>query len=167
MRNTLKKMMVVVMAFALLVGALAVPSQTAQAASKLTKADFKFTGMYKSGLNKILKSSYDWDFNFANIVDEDAPKKCIKTKRGITLTATKKHVFKKYGNVSVKKLGKKTNLYKRCKKGECGVNSETFKLVKKDKCAVYQYKSGSDKYQLHFFFSSKNTVDMIIVSKNC
>lgn len=101
MKNTLKKVMVAVMAFALLVGAVSVPTQQAQAASKLTKADFKFTGMYKSSANKVIKKSRkkgsEYFLSCIDITGESAPKKCIKTKRGITLGSTKASVLKKYG----------------------------------------------------------------------
>lgn len=163
MKNILKKVMAGAMALALLAGALSVPP-SAQAASKLAKADFNFTGSYKSNMNAIIKSKSAWTFYAVDTINEKSPKKCVKTKRGITLTSTKKQVFKKYGKASVKKLGKQTKLFKQFKKN---ASAQSLKLVEKDKCAVYQYKSGSDKYQLHFFFDSKNKVEVIMVSKNC
>lgn len=170
MKNTLKKVMVTVLAFALLVGAFAVPGQSALAAKKqsepkpLTKADFKFTGAYKSLANEVIKSGYDWHCRYINSIDEEEPEKCIKTKRGITLNSTKKQVLKKYGKTSLKKLGKKTKLYKENKKI---MDSQEFKMIKKDKYAVYDYKSGSDTYYLYFFFNKDNKVELIIISKNC
>lgn len=163
MKNILKKVMAGAMALALLAGVLSVSPQI-QAASKLAKADFNFTGSYKSNMNAIIKSKAAWTFYAVDTINEKSPKKCVKTKRGITLTSTKKQVFKKYGKASVKKLGRQTKLYKQFKKK---ASAQSLKVVEKDKCAVYQYKSGSDKYQLHFFFDSKNKVEMIMVNKNC
>ena len=164
MKNTLKKTMVIVMAFTLLIGAFAMPTQRAQAASKLTKADFKFTGMYKSLFNTVIEETTGWRYYMSNTIGEDAPKKCIKTKRGITLTSTKQQVFKKYGKTSVKKLGKNTILYEQC---ETELSAESFQLVQNDKCAMYQYSSGSNKYRLYFFFDTENKVEAIVVSRNC
>ena len=54
MRNILKKGMVTTMTIALLMGGVIASSQNAQAAVKLRKADFKFTGKYKSNMNTII-----------------------------------------------------------------------------------------------------------------
>lgn len=164
MKNTFKKVMGTLMAVALLVGVLAVPTQKAQAASKLTKADFKFTGMYKSDVNEVFTTSYDWRYQLVNTIEESKPKKCIKTKRGIVLTSTKAQVFKKYGKVKLKKLGKNSALYKKYKKN--GIKN-CFDLFKNEKCATYSYKSGSDTFKLYFFFDKKEKINTIIVTKNC
>lgn len=164
MRNILKKGMVTTMTIALPMGGVIASSQNAQAAAKLRKADFKFTGKYKSNMNTIITLSSDWGFQCVNTIDEKQPKKCIKTKRGIILNSTKKKVLSKYGKTSVKKLSKKTTFYKAYKKDVGGAG---FKLIKENKCAVYKFKSGSNKYQLYFFFDKKNKVNAIVASKNC
>ncbi len=164
MRNILKRVVAAIMTIALLMGGAIVSSQNAQAAGKLGKADFKFTGKYKSNMNTIITLSSDWGFQCVNTIDEKQPKKCIKTKRGIILNSTKKKVISKYGKTSVKKLSKKTRLYKAYKKDVGGAG---FKLIKNNKCAIYKFKSGSSKYQLYFFFDKKNKVNAIVAGKNC
>lgn len=177
MKNKLKKVMVSVLTFALLLGVVAVPSQQAQAKAKeLTKADFKFTGKYASDCNSIIKSRDGWKYAYANTVGEKAPKKCIKTKRGITLTATKKQVFEKYGKVAVKKLAKSSTLFKDLKE-DLKASKASYNMIKNEKYAVYSYEkhgSGSARrkatilntYKLYFFFDKKDKVNTIIVSKD-
>lgn len=167
MKQRLKQVLAAVLIMSLAFGvALVAPGITAQAASKkLTKADFKFKGKYKSILNEVIETPKQWGWAYSNIIDEKNPKKCIKTNRGITLTSTKKQVFKKYGKVSLKKLDTKSKLYKRMKKSD--VDYDGLKLFKNSKCAAYTYKSGSNTYQLYFFFDEDNKVNCILACKNC
>lgn len=177
MKNKLKKVMVSVLTFALLLGVVAVPSQQAQAKAKeLTEADFKFTGKYASDFNPIIKHKNGRSYSLTNTVGEKALKKCIKTKRGITLTATKKQVFEKYGKVTVKKLAKSSTLFKDVKE-DWKASKATYNMIKNQKYAVYSYEkhgSGSARrkatilntYKLYFFFDKKDKVDTIIVSQD-
>ena len=64
----------------------------------------------------------------------------------------------------VKKLSKKTRFYKAYKRDVGGAG---FKLIQNNKCAIYKFKSGSNKYQLYFFFDKKNKVNAIVAGKNC
>lgn len=167
MKNMLKKVMVVVMAFTLLVGATAVPTQNAQAASEMKKADFKFTGKYKSNMNAAIKRTYgvayDIGYSYVNTNNEKAPKKCIKTKRGITLNSTKEQVFKKYGEVTLEKLKKSSPIYKGLKKDD----KNAFNLIKNEQFAVYSYQYGYTGCDLFFFFDKKGKVNTIVAGKNC
>lgn len=161
MKQGLKRVLTVLLIMSLSFG---VALTTQAAGKKLTKEDFKFTGKYKSILNEVITRPEPWGFAYANNIDEKKPTKCIKTNRGITLTSTKKQVFKKYGKVSLKKLDTKSKLYKRLK---TSVSSDGLKLMRKSKYAAYTYKSGSNTYQLYFFFDTNNKVNCILVCKNC
>lgn len=171
MKNTLKKVMVCIMAFALLVGAVSAPAQQAQAASKLTKADFKFTGKYKSNFNKVIKLPKSKYYAvYANTLGEKAPKKCIKTKRGITLGSTKAQVQKKYGkNTYATKfkwepaaVEKGYGFYWLIKKG---MDKKAFNMVKNKTILQYTYEKNDNMYTLIFVFDKKNKVNTIIATE--
>lgn len=133
MKNTLKKVMGKILIITLLVGIMSASTQIVQAASKLTEADFEFTGNDKSHMNGII--DIDDQFVWRSIIlDGDKnPKKSIKTNRGITLTSTKKQVFNKYGKVLLEKVGKETLLYE----SMIFTTKDQRKIVKNEKCAVY------------------------------
>ena len=166
MKDRKKKAVAVLLMMAVLLGAVQTTQGVAvQAASKLTKEDFKFTGKYKSEFNEVIKGNRG--FVLCTSRGEKNPKKCFKTKRGITLTSTKNQVFKKYGKVSAKKLGEKTEIYKELKKYvKISSWKKDFNLIKNEKCAAYTYESESDTFTLRFFFDKKNKVNAIIVSCN-
>lgn len=165
MQNILKKTIKILTVLILLTSvSLSVLTVPAQAAAKLNKSDLKFTGRYKDNMNSVAKVQDASYMASSDISGEKTPKKCIKTKRGITLTSTKQQVFKKYGKVSLKKIKKTSELYYIC---ENNMGDESLAIVEKEKCAIYTYKSGSNTFNLHFFFSKEDKVDCIIISKNC
>lgn len=164
MKDRKKKAVAVLLIMAVLFGTVQVTQKVAvQAASKLTKEDFKFTGKYKYELNEVIKGKRG--YVLCTKSGEKNPKKCIKTKRGITLTSTKNQVFKKYGKASVKKLGEKTEIYKKLKQWAKAGDDDS-KMIMNEKCAAYTYESDSDTFTLRFFFNKKNKVNAIIASYN-
>lgn len=164
MKDRKKKAVAVLLIMAVLFGTVQVTQKVAvQAASKLTKEDFKFTGKYKYELNEVIKGKRG--YVLCTKSGEKNPKKCIKTKRGITLTSTKNQVFKKYGKVSVKKLEKKTEIYENLK-NLYNKFKKNFNVIKNEKCAIYTYESESDTFNIRFFFDKKNKVNAILVSYN-
>lgn len=161
--------MVTVGAFALMAGLIWMPSQSAQAASALKKSDFKFTGKYQSGMNAIINSKKAWQYHVVNTINEKSPKKCIRTKRGITLGSTKASVLKKYGKTepgTFKSSGavESGGFYDLMKKS---MEKNTFKLIDKEKILQYWYYDGkkNTNYTIIFCFDKKNKVNSIIATK--
>lgn len=134
---------------------------TADAAAKLSKKDFKFGG--NAGENfYAVSAQYGWRWNGWGDLGESQPKKLVKTKRGIRLLDSKKKVFKAYGKVTLKK-SKKDNVYKEVvKQADAGVK----KQLNTCKYAEYSMKKGGDTYAIRFFFDNKDKVRIIIVLKN-
>lgn len=172
MRNKLKKVLVVVMAFALLFGVVGVPAQSVQAASKLKKTDFKFTvknKKYRKGMNNIIKYDdvHGWSYYYLGTSgDYEKEKGRIKTKRGIILGDTKKKVFKKYGKVSLKHLNGTFDGKRHLYHSLFTYDSETFDSLSNSKFAGYKYKKNGNTYRLLFFFDDDDRVKCILASAN-
>ena len=136
MKQTMKKLMAVLLVMTLAIGVAQTTQGTmAQAASKkLAKADFKFTGTAKETMNTVMYNSKKSRCAWAgwDIREEKAPQKCVKTKRGITLLSTKEQVFSKYGEADLRKFSQQP-LYDYLKKNY----KSGWKFIKGKKYASY------------------------------
>lgn len=166
MKKTLKKAIGTILIIIFLISGLSASTLNVQAASKMTKADFtKSYGTYKINFIKSYKD-YPCSFSYFSLLYQiNQPGKLFRTKRNITLNATKKAVVKAYGKTKFKKVNiKKDNFYYILKSKNCSTQS---KLVKSSKTyADYKCKVGKDMYTLRFYFDKNKKVQVIVYLKN-
>lgn len=167
-RKMWRKAVAVTLAAGMLLGIGGV-TNTAEAASKLSKKDFVVTGegpyVQSEGAKKVNTYEMSWPLTYCN---DDAgwlktsKSKIIKTKRGIRLGDSKAKVLNAYGKVAVK-----NSTYKKVQKivgGNLmctgGSEKKEKKILKKAKKYVqYKYKKKS----IYFFFDKNNKVNMITI----
>lgn len=166
MKNTLKKPLSLLIAVALILSGLIVPTQHAQAAKKLTKSDISKTT--REGKINFFEESADFSCSYYYFyigIDNDSKSNYIKTKRGIALNSTKKQVIKKYGKAKTKKVKVKTdNFYYAL--NQMGDDSEA-DLIKQLKHYVeYKYNTSGTEYKIRFYFDKNDKVKTIAYLKN-
>ena len=163
MKNTLKKVMVVLMAFTLLFGASAVPAQQAQASvKKLTKNDVTKIKAKKGNVNPLAKYK---KYTFAAAFYTKNNKNFKGTLRGIKINSTLKQVKKKYGN--------DISLGTYALTGKSPVLTTEKQLLKKmkisgaTKCCRLSMSDNKNNYlELTIYFNKSNKVKAVVIGKN-
>lgn len=154
MKNTLKKVMVAVMAFALLAGVVTVPVQSAQAAKSLAKKDVTKIKAKKGNVSPLAKYK---KHHYAVAFYKKNNKNFKGTLRGIKINSTAKQVTKKYGSeVSIQKI---QNTYEKQLLKKMKISGVT------KKCDL-NVMNGDTYNSLVIYFNKKNKVKAVLVAKN-
>lgn len=161
MKNTLKKVTMTVLAFALLVGALSVPAQQAQASAKeLTKNDVTKIKAKKGTVNPLKKYK---KYTYAGAFYTKNNKNFKGTLRGIKINSTLKQVKKKYGkDIYLNDITKNTPVAKAEKQV-----LKKMKVSGATKCCNLGISDNKSNFlQLTIYFNKGNKVKAVVIGKN-
>ncbi len=169
-KRRFRGLMALLLALAVLTGvAQSSTTVTVEAASKLTKTDFKkSTGKYRFNFIKLSKN-YQVYYQCINMVGEtEKSDKVFQTSRKIHVESTKADVIKKYGKTQAKKVNVgKDNVYYALKKTNDDPNAVSRKEIKKAKTYLdYKITISGSEYRLRFYLDKNKKVNTIAYVQN-